>query len=124
MNDRLPQRKILIVDDDDDIREALGEVLEDLGYDIVQAENGERALAIVRAMREPPQLILLDLMMPVMSGAEFLREHHRDRRIARIPVVVMTAALDASVNEFRLAGHLKKPVSYDQLVSLVKAQYA
>ena len=84
-------RPVLVVDDDPDIRETLRFVLEDAGYPVYSAENGSEALAILSSGKELPGLILLDLMMPVMSGDEMLRAlkavhalaqdpgHHRDR---------------------------------------------
>jgi CheY-like chemotaxis protein len=82
------QRRILVVDDDASIREALAESLGDEGYRVVTATNGVEALTLLRPPGElRPCVILLDLMMPVMSGQEFYAEQQRDPALARIPIV-------------------------------------
>ncbi|MBK7863433.1 MAG: response regulator [Archangiaceae bacterium] len=112
---------VLIVDDDEDIREALGEVLADLGYAVVKARNGREALSLVRGLPQPPQLILLDLMMPVMNGWQFLEAHGTDHEVASIPVVVMTAARQSAVDAPAVKAVLRKPIAYDDLVGVVRA---
>lgn len=81
---------ILVVEDDSDIRETLQQVLELEGYRVATAANGHEGLAALET-GERPSLILLDLMMPVMSGAEMLDHLRTDERLADIPVVVVTA---------------------------------
>src|SRR5438045_1700164 len=81
--------RVLVVDDDDDIRESIISLLEDEGIGVAGANNGEAALSYLRAS-SPPTFILLDLMMPVMDGAEFRAEQVRDGRLAAIPVVVLS----------------------------------
>jgi CheY-like chemotaxis protein len=87
-----PAPRILVVDDLDDHRELLSQVLVDLGYDVTAAGNG---LSGLEAIRDGwlPDLVLVDLWMPVMDGAEFLLRlrAHPDRALARVPVVLMTA---------------------------------
>ncbi len=107
---------VLVVDDDPDIRQTLADVLELGGHRVQTAENGRVGLDAAR--REAPDVIILDLMMPVMSGWEFLKEHHRDPGIARVPVIVISAAspgpsLEAS--EF-----LPKPFDVDQILAAVE----
>lgn len=86
---------ILLVDDDDDLRTTLAEVLEDEGFRVTQAASGREALE--RLAAEPADLIVLDYMMPEMSGADF-REAQRARPgIKEIPVVLLTAANASSV---------------------------
>jgi two-component system chemotaxis response regulator CheY len=83
-------KRVLVVEDDADIRSAVALVLEEEGYAIDEASDGMGALD--RLNRDPlPNVILLDLMMPGMDGASFLKVKKFDRRIAAIPVVVMTA---------------------------------
>jgi CheY-like chemotaxis protein len=87
-----PAPRILVVEDLDDHRELLTQVLLDLGYSVTTAGNGRVALDMMREGLRP-SLVLLDLLMPVMSGAEFLMDlrSQADPVLARIPVVLMTA---------------------------------
>ena len=82
---------ILLVEDDFDVREALVETLRELGHSVDCAADGEQALAYLRGGRRPG-LILLDLMMPRMSGWELLEHLGRDRALASIPVCVVSAS--------------------------------
>ena len=84
-------RFVLIVDDDPDLLEVTSFVIEDEGMTVETAKDGEEALALLRT-GELPRLVLLDLMMPVMNGWEFLDEVAKDPELRAIPVVVMTAA--------------------------------
>ena len=86
----LPPREILVVDDDPDIREGLAEVLKSEGYSVRTAADGADALRQIRARRV--DLIVLDLMMPVMDGWQFRRAQRHERAIANIPVIVVTAS--------------------------------
>ena len=114
-----PVRRVLIVDDEDAICSVLSEILEDEGYH-VQAATDDEALSI--AAGEPhPDLVLLDIMMPVMDGPEIRRRLLQDPRTAEIPVVVMTAAGDAArwATQLGAAGSLQKPFDLLHLVELV-----
>jgi CheY-like chemotaxis protein len=115
---------ILIVEDDDDIREALTQILELEGYDVREATNGREALDIC-AKQPTPNLILLDLMMPVMDGWQFRAEQMKDPVLSKVPVVVISA--DASVHEkvasFGAATVLPKPISLDRLLRAVESLY-
>lgn len=110
-------RKVLVVEDDMAIRESLEQILEFEGYRPVLAENGERAVEILKA-GELPCLILLDLMMPVMSGWEFLQVQKKNEALSNIPVVVVSAAGEkarlTAATEF-----LKKPIDVDRLLEVV-----
>jgi CheY-like chemotaxis protein len=115
---------ILIVEDDDDIREALSQILELEGYTVREAANGREALDI--SSREPlPSLILLDLMMPIMDGWQFRSEQMKDPSLAKVPVVVISA--DAGVHEkvasFGAASVLPKPISLDRLLRAIEMFY-
>ena len=115
---------ILIVEDDDDIREALTQILQLEGYVVREAANGREALDI-SAQNPTPSLILLDLMMPVMDGWQFRTEQLKDPSLSKVPVVVISA--DASVHEkvasFGAASVLPKPISLDRLLRAVEALY-
>lgn len=110
-------KHIMLVDDDDDIREIVGLVLQNEGYETVDAADGARALELL-ARGERPPLILLDMMMPVLNGAEFLRRVKADAAFADIPVVVMSGdtAARTTAQSLGAAGCLPKPVELDTLL--------
>jgi CheY-like chemotaxis protein len=106
---------VLVVEDDADIREVVVRVLEDDGFQVYQAENGERALEVLEGMPHP-SLILADLMMPVMDGWSLIAALRKADRLATLPVVIVSA-LDQSVPEgYR---RVKKPIDLDDLVQIV-----
>jgi CheY-like chemotaxis protein/HPt (histidine-containing phosphotransfer) domain-containing protein len=115
---------ILLVEDDDSIREIVGEVLASRGYEVSQARNGREALDLLhRRADSPPRLILLDLMMPDMDGRQFLAERRKEPALVPIPVIVLTAAGRTQVSpELDVAAWLSKPVELDRLLATV-AQY-
>ena len=85
----IPGQYILIVDDDADFREALGEVLTGAGYPVVEAGGGEEAIA--RIAEEPPGLVLLDLKMPGIDGWGVMERMRADPRTTSIPILVLSA---------------------------------
>lgn len=116
--------RLLIIEDDADIRDSLRELLAAEGFDVATADNGKTALEHLAACQVLPQVILLDLMMPIMNGEQFRTAQLSDDRYAAIPVVIMSAARDVTQTGERLkaAAILKKPLGIDPLVeSLRKA---
>jgi len=113
------RRPVLVVDDDRDIRETLRDLLELEGWPVAVAKNGVEALERMREVR--PGLVLLDLFMPVMDGAEVCRRRQGDPDLEPIPVVVISAApdLDDRLRALRVAGHLEKPVRIEALLDTV-----
>ena len=113
-------RKLLLVEDDRDLREALCQLLNDSGYDVVCAENGREALEYLVGA-PPPCVVLLDLMMPVMNGWEFRAEQSKNQRISDIPVVVVTADGRADLKALALGvdDYLRKPIQIDRLLDVV-----
>ena len=110
--------RVLVVEDDADLRKGICTLLEDAGFQSWPAENGEVALA--RARAERPCVILLDLMMPIMNGWEFRSEQLRDPSLSSIPVVIMTADGRAADKARTLhADYLRKPIHLDALLELV-----
>ena len=113
---------LLLVEDDDSIREIVGEVLQSRGYQLLMATNGREALDVLHACGEDlPKLILLDLMMPDMDGRQFLVERQKFPHLVPIPVVVLTAAGRTSKAnaEMEVAAWLSKPVELDRLLTTV-----
>jgi CheY-like chemotaxis protein len=110
---------ILIVDDDTDVREVLGELLADEGYETRMCPNGRAALEMLRGGARP-RLILLDLMMPVMDGWQFRAEQLRDATLCDIPVVVMTASRGVDRNDLGGAEVLQKPVGLGDILEAVE----
>ena len=115
------RRAVLVVDDDHDVREALREVLEDHGYQVLEAGNGHDALALLRREASPPCLILLDIMMPVMDGWEFRAAQREDPALAGIPVVVLSAhgQVQRPSDGVDPTAFLKKPVQLPPLLETV-----
>jgi len=110
---------ILIVDDDPAIRDVVSDILEMSDYCVKTACNGAEALARIRDDR--PSAVLLDLMMPVMNGWEFLREYKVVAAVAPVPVVIMSAAQDASqaVDELGAQAFLAKPFEIETILAIV-----
>jgi CheY-like chemotaxis protein len=113
-------RIIFVVDDDPGIRESLADVLEDEGYTVVTAVDGREALAKLRGQGPVPCVILLDLMMPVMNGAQFYAEQQRDPALASIPVVVISADDNIRQKAAALGGqYISKPVQIEQVLDAI-----
>jgi len=112
---------VLVVDDQEAIREALADLLSDEGYGVLTAANGAEALDKLRQSPRPhPCLIFLDLMMPIMNGQEFYVEKQLDPELASIPVVVMSAAGDARQKTlFHESEYLAKPVRMETILGAV-----
>jgi CheY-like chemotaxis protein len=111
-------RRIMIVDDDEEIRETLGELLGQEGLEILEACDGVDALTHL-SQGARPDLILLDLMMPNMDGWRFYDELRRDGAIASIPVVVMTAAGRATSSTIGVKDVLHKPFTLEEVLSVI-----
>jgi CheY-like chemotaxis protein len=116
---REKRQPVLVVEDDGDLRDAMLELLRGFGRGAIGAADGQEALGILRSGIEPC-VILLDLMMPGMDGWTFRREQMRDRRLARIPVIVLSAHPDARRGGTLLgADVLPKPLNFDRLLELL-----
>ena len=86
---RAEDKTVLVVDDEPDVRSYLASILKDAGFNVLTAGDGDEALAIVR--RKRPDFISLDLVMPRKSGQKVLYELRKDKELARIPVLIVTA---------------------------------
>jgi len=107
-------KRVLVVDDDRELREALVELLEGEGYHVSSAGDGRQALTKASARR--PDVILLDLMMPVMSGWQFRAAQVRDPALSSIPVIVMSA----TSNDLPAAATVSKPCRIEDVLEAVR----
>jgi CheY-like chemotaxis protein len=112
---------VLIVEDDADLREMMAQLLTLEGYQIEAVANGREALEYLNEAPRP-DVILLDLMMPIMDGWEFRRRQQNDPALADVPVIVLTALDQAQARASDLNGvdFLKKPLDFDRLLELVR----
>jgi len=110
---------ILVVEDDPDIRDTFREVLEAEGYRVSTAANGQEGLERLEEIRRPC-LILLDLMMPVMSGPEFLAAMRQKDGLGPVPVVIVSAWPDEAEKTEGAQGFMAKPVNLERLLALVQ----
>ncbi len=112
--------RLLVVEDDDMIRDALTELLRDEGATVTAVMNGREALAQLRSAHAP-DLILLDLMMPVMDGWEFRVEQRADPALAHIPLIAMSADMSAKARAIAADAYLRKPLDFAELVGRIRA---
>lgn len=113
---------VLIVDDDNDIRDVVVETLSDEGYGARGAANGEEALDLLRSEPALPRVILLDMMMPVMDGATFRAAQLDDPDLRAIPVVVMSASahIEEAASRLGATAFLRKPVELVDLFAIAE----
>lgn len=115
--------KILIADDDTDMRMLLATMLESEGYTVLQAENGQEAVEMAR--KELPALVMLDIHMPVMDGLKACKEIKSDKVTRIVPVVMLT--VEGSINEIQQAisygakTYITKPSSKAEILKVVKS---
>jgi two-component system, chemotaxis family, chemotaxis protein CheY len=123
----MPRRKkaahetVLVVDDDPQIRESLSELLDNKGYSVIQAENGRRALDVLRKV--PPQtpcIVVLDLAMPVLDGHQFLKYRAEDPRLRHIPVVVVSGNPRPPQPLEGIEAYLQKPLEPEVLLEIIR----
>ncbi len=112
--------RLLVVEDDDMIREALTELLRDEGALVTAAANGREALQALRSS-SGTDLILLDLMMPVMDGWEFRVDQRADPQLAPIPLIAMSADMSAKARAIAADAYLRKPLDFNELVGRIRA---
>jgi CheY-like chemotaxis protein len=109
---------ILLVEDDDTIRESLAAILGEEGYSVVEAENGKVALDWL--LQNPaPHMILLDLYMPVMNGMDFRAEQVQNPALRAIPVVVISAEDPGKTTAWGFDRLVRKPIDLDELLTCV-----
>ncbi len=113
-------KKILVIEDDNSIRELLAELLESEGYIVKSASNGAEGLKVLEAGHEL-NLILVDLMMPIMDGYTFRIEQMKNPEWSKIPTVVMSAEANAKekLKSYDVTAFLSKPVELDVILNTV-----
>ncbi len=113
-------RRILVVDDEPSIRAIVAETLEEEGYQVQTASNGQEALDLVRCI--PPDAVVLDMMMPVMDGWTFLQACREDPKCADLRVMCLSAAPTAAADAARLGAKacMTKPFDLDALLSTIQ----
>jgi len=115
-------KKIVVIEDEPDTAEMFAEMMRLSGYQVVKSFGGSRAIKLIA--EEKPAAVVLDLMMPDLSGLDVIRYMRRDPRLAQIPVVVVSAkGLPSDVREGMEAGaayYLTKPVAYQDLKAAVE----
>jgi CheY-like chemotaxis protein len=114
----MSHKRILIVEDDIDIRESLRDTLEDAGYAVQTASNGREGLDALRGSEPPPCAVLLDLIMPVMTGNELYAAMQADPVLAQVPVLISTSDPSRAPSGVPI---MKKPIDLGRLLSMVAA---
>lgn len=124
--DSLPRPRVLVVEDNGDMREFLARVLSMQGYDFLEAADGEEGLHVARTQN--PSLILMDISLPALDGFEATRQLKQDPAMRHIPIIAVTAharpadeqrALDAGCD-----GYLSKPYSLRDFLAVVEKNLA
>ncbi|PYQ72831.1 MAG: response regulator [Acidobacteria bacterium] len=111
---------VLIVEDDADLREMMAQLLSLEGFQAAAVANGSEALQYLHNGHIKPDVILLDLMMPVMDGWEFRRKQQADPAFADVPVIVLSALDQSRAADVQAEAFLKKPLDFDRLLQLVR----
>jgi DNA-binding response OmpR family regulator len=113
---------VLVVDDDDNVRQTLAERLETSGYEVLLARDGRDAFEVI-ARGVNPDVILLDVVMPIMDGWHFLSARLRDPSIVAVPVVLMSGGQEAERQSHKIGvcGFIRKPLDIGDLVDRINA---
>ena len=117
--DAAAQRLVAIVEDDVEFRNMLRELLEEEGYRVLASANGAEALETLRS-GVTPNVILLDVSMPVMDGFDFLRHRNDDPRLAAVPVVLVTNAKPHERPTVGVSDVVRKPIDIDEILFAIK----
>jgi DNA-binding response OmpR family regulator len=112
------RKKILVIDDEMDIREIVRIYLGEAGYDVIEASNGQEG--ILRAQNEHPDLIVLDIMMPGINGFEVAKHLKDDPNTANIPILILSVLAQDSQYRHGILDYVSKPFRQDELVTKVK----
>jgi CheY-like chemotaxis protein len=110
------EKTVLVVDDEEDIRDSLQEAFSDEGFGVVAASNGRQALEMLGAMKRQPCAVVLDIAMPVMNGLELHAAMRANPALARIPVIVSTSDPSRAPSGVVV---MKKPINLAHLLRTV-----
>lgn len=120
----MPAKRVLVVEDNDMNMQLVEYLLEEGGYEIVKAINGEEALEIARNASPAPDLVLMDIHLPGMDGLSVVREMKADTRIGRVPILALTAhAMRGDRDRFLEAGcdgYISKPIDVKTFLSSIE----
>ncbi len=111
-------KKVLVVDDESDVRAFLSDLLTDAGYDVCLAEDGLEAMKMIEA--DEPDLILLDLLMPKETGTDLYRKIHRRKDFKEIPVIVISGQPGRYLAVSKSVPVFDKPIDEQRLLAEVK----
>jgi CheY-like chemotaxis protein len=112
--------QVLVVDDDDDDRSAMREVLEDVGFVVLEARDGQKALDLMTSAANP-SLVILDLAMPVMTGGELVEVMKRYHRLSQVPVLVVSGNTARCPVHDKIVGVMTKPLELKEFIGAVQA---
>jgi CheY-like chemotaxis protein len=113
-------KHVLIIEDDQAVRDTIQEVLEIQGYQVIAAANGKEGAELLKTSSPRPSVILLDLMMPVMNGWQFLDFQRSDPSLRNIPIVVCSAYKETA-KAVKPNAFIEKPVQFNALLGAIKA---
>lgn len=116
-----PSRRILVVDDDPEVRARINALLIEMGYETATAGDGQEALTVL-SNGALPDAIILDLMMPVMSGWEFLDAKAGSETLRAVPVLVLTSHNHESIKLKHVVGFYRKPDGFAEMLETLKQQ--
>jgi CheY-like chemotaxis protein len=116
----IPMTWLLVADDDEDLRFVLSEALDEHGYEVRTASDGEEVVRMLDAAETMPALVILDLLMPHVSGREVLQAMRRVARTRRVPVIVLSGApVEQELSGYGVSAVLLKPVPIQTLVAAI-----
>src|SRR5215510_2070775 len=114
--------RILIAEDFEENRVALKLILKHTGFDVIESQDGQQAIEAVR--REKPDLVLMDITLPVIDGLQATREIRNDEKFERLPIIIISAHDDDEVrrqaDEAGASGYISKPVEIEELKKLIE----
>ena len=121
-------KKIMVVDDEKDVRYSLKRIFEEKGekFEVIEAENGQKAIDLIK--KDKPDLVLLDIMMPILDGWETCEKLKKDKETSKIPVVFLTAKPFSMADVDRAANlgateYLTKPFDGERLMKLINMHF-